>query len=120
MVGSTHELVRPVQRDLTLCQWPLKGEEKRLAHHKLNPSLPLQQVILTFYLTLSSFDSLPPFSTFLRKICQLIASLTADPGVMSSILPRTHTFVEIDREIFSMVILLPGLQIYGGPRVIVP
>ena len=48
VVGLTPELVRPVPRDLTLCQWPLKGEEKRLAHHKLNPSLPLQQVILTF------------------------------------------------------------------------
>ena len=48
VVGLTPELVRPVPRDLILCQWPLKGEEKRLAHHKLNPSLPLQQVILTF------------------------------------------------------------------------
>ena len=48
VVGLTPELVRPVPRDLTLCQWPLKGEEKQLAHHKLNPSLPLQQVIMTF------------------------------------------------------------------------
>ena len=48
VVGLTPELVRPVPRDLTPCQWHLKGEEKRLAHHKLNPSLPLQQVTLTF------------------------------------------------------------------------
>ena len=34
------------------------------------------------------------------------ASLTADPGVASSILARSHTFVEIDREIVSTVILL--------------
>ena len=32
------------------------------------------------------------------------ASLTADPGVASSI--RSHTFVEIDHEIISTVILL--------------
>ena len=34
-------------------------------------------------------------------------SLTADPGVASSIFARSHTFVEIDHEIFSTVILLP-------------
>ena len=32
-------------------------------------------------------------------------SLTADPGVVSSIPARSHTFVEIDHEIISMVIL---------------
>ena len=37
------------------------------------------------------------------------ASLTADPGVTSSIPARSHTFVEIDYEIIiSMVILLPS------------
>ena len=34
-------------------------------------------------------------------------SLTADPGVASLILARSHTFVEIDHEIISMAILLP-------------
>ena len=34
------------------------------------------------------------------------ASLTADPGVASSILARSHTFVEIDQEIISTAILL--------------
>ena len=34
--------------------------------------------------------------------------LTADPGVTSSILVRSHTFIEIDHEIISMVILLPS------------
>ena len=33
------------------------------------------------------------------------ACLTADPGVASSIPVRSHTFVEIDHEIISMVIL---------------
>ena len=32
--------------------------------------------------------------------------LTADPGVASSILLRSHTFAEIDREIISTAILL--------------
>ena len=33
------------------------------------------------------------------------ASLTADPGVASSIPARSHTFVEIDHEIISTIIL---------------
>ena len=38
------------------------------------------------------------------------ASLTADPGVASSIPVRSHTFVEIDHEIISTVILLPSAE----------
>ena len=38
-----------------------------------------------------------------------VASLTADPGVPSLIPARSHTFVEIDHEIVSTVILLPPL-----------
>ena len=38
------------------------------------------------------------------------ASLTADPGVASSIPARSHTFVEIDHEIVSTVILLPSAE----------
>ena len=34
--------------------------------------------------------------------------LTADPGVASSIPAQSHTFVEIDHEIISTVILLPS------------
>ena len=36
------------------------------------------------------------------------ACLTADPGIASSIPARSHTFVEIDHEIISTVILLPS------------
>ena len=36
--------------------------------------------------------------------------LTADPGVESSIPARSHTFVEIDHEIISTVILLPSAE----------
>ena len=37
-------------------------------------------------------------------------SLTADPGVSSSIPAQDHTFVEIDHEIISTVILLPSAE----------
>ena len=36
------------------------------------------------------------------------ACLSADPGVASSIPVRSHTFVEIDHEMISTVILLPS------------
>ena len=39
------------------------------------------------------------------------ANLTADPGVASSIPARSHTFVEIDHEIISTVILLPSRRV---------
>ena len=38
------------------------------------------------------------------------ASLTADPGDTSLIRARSHTFVEIDHEIISTVILLPSAE----------
>ena len=38
------------------------------------------------------------------------ASLTADPRVASSIRTRSHTFVEIDHEIISTIILLPSAE----------
>ena len=38
------------------------------------------------------------------------ANLTADPGVLSLIMARSHTFVEIDHEIISTVILLPSVE----------
>ena len=37
-------------------------------------------------------------------------SLTVDPGIASLILARLHTFVEIDYEIVSTVILLPSAE----------
>ena len=40
----------------------------------------------------------------------LDASLTADPGVASSIPARSHTFVETDHEIISTFILLPSAE----------
>ena len=40
------------------------------------------------------------------------ASLTADPGFASLIPARFHTFVEIDHEIISPVILLPSAEAF--------
>ena len=39
-------------------------------------------------------------------LAQSITGLTADPGVASSILAQSHTFMEIDHEIISTVIIL--------------
>ena len=39
-----------------------------------------------------------------------VASLTTDPGVASSIPARDQTFLEIDHEIISTVILLPSAE----------
>ena len=50
----------------------------------------------------------------LGRVTQLVtclatdACLTTDPGAASSILVRSHTFVEIDHEMISTVILLPS------------
>ena len=38
------------------------------------------------------------------------ACLNADPGVTSLISARSHTFMEIDHEIISTVILLPSAE----------
>ena len=40
------------------------------------------------------------------------ACLTADPGVASSIPVLSHSFVEIDHEIISTVILLPSADLF--------
>ena len=45
-------------------------------------------------------------TTLTGPLEQSVTSPTADPGVMSSIPARSHTFMEIDHEIISMGILL--------------
>ena len=45
-----------------------------------------------------------------RLIVTQIMKLTAYPGVASSIPARSHTFVEIDLEIISTVILFPSAE----------
>ena len=54
------------------------------------------------------------FCPYIHPVAQSVtclatdACVTADPGVASSIPARSHTFVEIDHEIISTVILLPS------------
>ena len=47
-------------------------------------------------------------SSITSRVAQWVTCLTADPGVMSLIPARSHTFVKIDHEIISMAILLPS------------
>ena len=53
---------------------------------------------------------MPFFGAGVNTITCLSADtcLTADPGVTSTILARSHTLVEIDHEIISTAILLPS------------
>ena len=58
-----------------------------------------------------------PSANILLTCLATDACLTADPGVASSIPARYHTFVEIDHEIISTVILL--LPLIYSRRVVV-
>ena len=61
--------------------------------------------MLTVKLTNDSYINLH----LLGPVALLVASPTADTGVASSIPARSHTFVKIDSEIISTVILLLSL-----------
>ena len=46
-----------------------------------------------------------------EPVAQSVASLIADPGIVSLILAQPYAFMEFDHEIFSMLILLlPPIQ----------
>ena len=55
-------------------------------------------------------DCTGPCSTVSHMCLATDASLTADPGVLSSIPAWSNTFMEIDHEIISTVILLPSAE----------
>ena len=67
-------------------------------------------------LLLLSYRCIVTINVLLGRVAQSVTcmatdvSLTADPGVASSIPARSHTFVEIDHEIISTVILLPSAE----------
>ena len=44
------------------------------------------------------------------RVAQSVTCLATDPGVASTIPARSHTFVEIDHEIISTIILLPSAE----------
>ena len=58
---------------------------------------------------INSVDPTGPRSAVLTCLAR-DARLTADPGVASLIPARSHTFMEIDHEIISTVILLPSTE----------
>ena len=68
--------------------------------------------ILRIHLVMFFIDNVTPITP--GRVAQSVtclaidACLTADPGVASSIPVRSHTFVEIDHEMISTVILLPS------------
>ena len=64
--------------------------------------------------TLKRQSRLQQMTNFAQAVTCLAtdACLTADPGVASSIPARYHTFVEIDHEIISTVILLPSADLF--------
>ena len=70
--------------------------------------LPCQVLIVSITFPLTSYKVIP------GRIAQMVTCLasdiclTADPGVVSLIPARSHTFVEIDHEIISTVILCPS------------
>ena len=77
---------------------------------KSDPSI----VILNHFLNTMHVSSKLSISSEPGRVAQWVtclatdACLTADPGVASSIPVRSHTFVEIDHEMISTVILLPS------------
>ena len=82
-------------------------------------AIVLPTVLYAFLLLLGIYSvsaSLTAFMSLLGRgrVAQSVtslatdASLTADPGVASSVLTRSHTFMEIDYEIIPTVILLPS------------
>ena len=71
--------------------------------------LVMLNVHLTTLITVLISPIIEQGSVAQSVMCQVTdACLTADPGVVSSILAWSHTFMEIDHEIISTVILLPS------------
>ena len=69
---------------------------------------------LTFAGSPLSLSSLLPCRVTKSVMCLTAdACLTADPGDVSSIPDWSHTFVEIDHEIFSTVFLIPSANQEG-------
>ena len=63
-------------------------------------------------LTQSNQGTFPGCVAHLVRCLATDVCLTADPGVVSSIPVWYHTFVEIDLEIISTVILIPSAELF--------
>ena len=85
-------------------------------HHHFFQTVPISKVLQLLLYIDGPFEHFhlstnPPGRVAQSVTCLATdASLTADPGVASSIPARSHTFVEIDHEIISTVILLPSAE----------
>ena len=79
-------------------------------HCLLRQNQPSESEIYIYFLNLYTIHVLP--GRVAQSVTCLVtdAKLTADPGVASSIPAQSHTFVEIDHEIISTVILLPSAE----------
>ena len=76
------------------------------------PACPSRQSPLLFsYWKVSYQNLIKPGRVAQSVMCLATdASLTTDPGIASLIPARSHTFVEIDHEVISTVILLPSAE----------
>ena len=70
----------------------------------------MEHLLFIFHNFIKTIEKIPGHVAQLLMCLATDASLTADPGVASSIPARSHTFVEIDHEIISMVILFPSAE----------
>ena len=69
-------------------------------------SCPYQVLALSYFMSLSPGHVAQWVTCLAADTC-----LTADQGVASLILARSHTFMEIDHEIISTVIVLPSTDL---------
>ena len=93
-------------------------EDRKIASHQggLNAFYWYQIFALDSTVVKTGFTVDSPWNKFVEpcRVAQLVtclatdACLTADPGVVSLIPVRSNTFVEIDHEMISTVILLPS------------
>ena len=65
---------------------------------------------VTHELSISYYQTIPGRLAQSVMCLAADASLTADPGIASSISARPHTFVEIDHKIIDTFILLPSAE----------
>ena len=102
--------LRPCQQFFSYIRTGLPGLNQYLA--RINVSCSRTQRSIPWWDSNSHF----PLGHLPGRVAQSVtclateASLTADTGVVSSIPSRSHTFVEIDHEIISTVILLPSAE----------
>ena len=61
----------------------------------------------TYLLNMNGDNDMVKLISLSSQVAQSVTCLTADPWVTSSIPAQSYTFVEIDHEIMSTVILLP-------------